>query len=217
MKRFFIIPAFLLSCHTQIDKGASLKQAKVDTIIQHDTIHIEGPKRDWIDGFTLTRDPDVDTIFHKPASYYLDDPACAEIASDFYYGILQPSDNGATAELLRYTCSDNNKLRPFYRWCLNITIIIQDGALAEYTGIPARQYAEKFPKEFFEYMDADTTKEKYINWTGAISYSGFYDIDDYKKPAAIRERMTRKMKQNCKDCNTAVMARIDKLAMDCFP
>lgn len=200
-----------------MDQRVALTQVIRDTIIQHDTVYTNKPARDWIDQFDLTRDPEEDTIFHKPASYYLDDPQCAEIASDFYYGRLQPSDDGATAELLRYACSDNNKLRPFYRWCLNITIIIQDGGLAEYTGVPARQYVEKFPKEFFEYVDADTSKEKYMNWVSAISYSGFYDMDDYKKTAAIRERMIKKMKQNCKNCDAQTMTRIDKLAIDCFP
>ena len=75
--------------------------------------------------------------------------------------------------MLSLVTTNDNNLRPFYRWCLNKTIQIEDGALAEYTGIPARQYAEKFPKEFFEYMDYDTTKEKYGDWVGSISYSGY--------------------------------------------
>jgi hypothetical protein len=91
------------------------------------------------------------------------------------------------------------------------------GALAEYTGIPARQYAEKFPAEFFEYMDSDTTKEKYEDWVGSISYSGFYDIDDYKNLKDIRNRMTKKMKQNCANCNEQMKKRIDTLVMNCFP
>jgi len=78
------------------------------------------------------------------------------------------------------------------------------------------QYAEKFPKEFLEYMDIDTTKEKYNDWTNAISYSGFYDEDDYKKPQDIRKRLTQTMKENCKNCDEQLEKRIDKFAKDCF-
>ena len=133
---------------------------------------------DWQEGFGLTHDTLVDSIWQKPVKFYLDQPGCSPLARDFYFGIFRPSDNDSTAELLELATTDNGQLRPFYRWCLNKTIQIQDGALGEYTGVPARRYAEKFPIEFFVYMDQDTSGSRYLDWTAAISYSGFYDYDN---------------------------------------
>lgn len=134
----------------------------------------------------MTHDPEVDSIWGKPVNFYIENPKCSPIAIDFYAGQFRPTDNRTTVALLILVTSTNNHLRPFYRWCLNKTIQIQDGALGEYTGVPARRYAEKFPKEFFQYMDYDTTGNKYADWTNSILYSGFYDEDDYNKPADIR-------------------------------
>ena len=112
--------------------------------------------------------------------------------------------------------TDNNDLRPFYRWISNKTILIQDGALAEYTGVPARKYAEKFPKEFFEYMDYDKSGEKYLDWTNAILYSGFYDLDDYKNSKKIRDNLIKTMNSNCINCDEKMIGRIEKFVKDCF-
>ncbi|WP_435522378.1 hypothetical protein [Chryseobacterium indoltheticum] len=112
--------------------------------------------------------------------------------------------------------TDNDSLRPFYRWILNKTILIQDGALGDYTGLPARKYAEKYPKEFFEYMDFDKSGKKYSNWTNAIMYSGFYDSDDYKNAEKIQENLVQKMIINCKNCDAGMNKRITKFAKDCF-
>jgi hypothetical protein len=207
------------SCNSnRADKNASVNANKVDTFIKHDTIYIsQSNNSDWQKSFNLSHDPDKDTIWGKPVSYYLNDKECATIAYEFYYGYFRPSDDGATDELLKYAVTDNNKLRPFYRWCLNKTIQISDGALAEHVGVPARRYAEQFPKEFFEYMDCDTTNGKYKDWVSAISYSGFYDIDDYKKPQEIRNRLINEMKKNCINCSGQLSKRIDRFAKDCFP
>lgn len=190
---------------------------KRDTVIIHDTIFIPNDNaRNWQEGFGLTHNPDKDSIWFKPASYYLSDKECSGLARDFYYGELCPSDNGMTDELLKLATTDNIKLRPFYRWCLNKTIALQDGALGEHIGIPARKYAEKFPKEFFEYIDIDTDHGKYNDWLGSIEYSGFYDIDDYKNPKAIELRMLKTMKANCKNCDSTIIKRIEKFAKECF-
>ena len=149
--------------------------------------------------------------------FYTDNSKCSPIAIDFYYGQFRPTYNYTTAALLSLATTNDNTLRPFYRWCLNKTILIQDGALGECTGIPARQYAEKFPREFFEYMDYDTTGDKYADWVNSILYSGFYDSDDEEKPAAIRNRMSKKMKENCISCDAQLKQRIDKFANDCLP
>lgn len=85
------------------------------------------------------------------------------------------------------------------------------------TGLPARQYAEKFPKEFFQYMDIDTASEKYKDWVGAIIYSGYYNNEDYKQLALIRQHLISIMTQNCKDCSIELQKRFDKFSNDCFP
>jgi hypothetical protein len=108
-------------------------------------------------------------------------------------------------------------LRPFYRWILDKTILIQDGALGEYTGVPARKYTEKFPNEFFEFIDSDKTGEVYENWYNSILYSGFYLHDDFDKPEIVRENFAKTMKSNCKNCNETMNKRINKFALDCFP
>jgi hypothetical protein len=216
---FAIFMMAFTSCNSKRgDKSLSVNRNRADTVVKHDTIYLNNVDApDWQKSFDLTHDPDKDTVWGKPVSYYLNDNECAGIAYEFYYGYFRPSDNGATDELLKYAATDNARLRPFYRWCLNKTIQISDGALAEHVGVPARRYAEKFPKEFFEYMDYDTTGDKYKDWISAISYSGFYDIDDYKKPQEIRDRLINRMERNCIHCNDQILGRIEKFAKDCFP
>ncbi|MFT4018350.1 MAG: hypothetical protein QM668_15400 [Agriterribacter sp.] len=214
--QFIVSLIFLAGCTDRESKTNDIsKIAYADTIIKHDTVFYNNDNN-WQDGFGLTHDPDKDSIWGKPVKFYIDNPKCSPIAIDFYTGQFQPTDNNTTAALLKLATTNDNNLRPFYRWCLNKTIQIQDGALAEYTGVPARQYAEKFPKEFFTYMDIDTTKEKYNSWANAISYSGFYDVDDYKKPQDIRKRLTQTMNENCINCSEQLEKRIDKFAKDCF-
>jgi hypothetical protein len=198
--------------------NTTIATTKIDTFRKHDTSQFspENNLRDWQQGFGLTHNPDKDSIWFKPVSYYLSDKACSKLASDFYYGRKSPADDDITDELLKLASIDNKKLRPFYRWCLNKTIIIQDGALAEHTGVPARQYAEKFPIEFFAYMDIDTTGEKLSDWIASISYSGFYDLDDSRKPKEIQQKMAHTMKSHCKDCDEKTISRIDKFTNDCF-
>jgi hypothetical protein len=215
--KFTVLFIFFAACSDRQSKTNNIQQsATTDTIFIHDTVY-NNNSRNWQESFGLKHDPDEDTVWNKPVSYYISDKECSGLARDFYYGELRPSDNGMTEELLQLVTTDNNKLRPFYRWCLNKTIQIQDGALGEYTGVPARQYAEKFPKEFFEYMDYDTTGNKYLDWVNSILYSGFYDKDDYKKPKDIRKRLIQTMKANCKNCSEQLKKRIDKFATDCFP
>lgn len=135
---------------------------------------------------------------------------------DFYYGAFRPSDNYTTSHLLGLATTDDTTLRPFYRWILNKTIVIQDGALAEHTGMPARLYAEKFPKEFFEYMDSDTSGQKYTDWTASINYSGYMDDEEENESGRIRARMTSTMQTNCHNCPGLLRERIKKFAKDCF-
>jgi len=97
-----------------------------------------------------------------------------------------------------------------------MTIIIEDGALGEYTGVPARKYAEKFPLEFFEYIDEDSSNQRYYDWVSSIEYSGYYNIDDYEKSKEIVDRMIKTMKTNCKDCDDKTNRRIEIFANECF-
>lgn len=207
----------LTSCSDRHDNNAAIQNSlHADTTVKHDTIFVNY-ENDWQQGFGLTHDPEVDSIWFKPVKFYVDNPKCSPIAIDFYLGQFRPTDNNTTSALLKLATTEDNNLRPFYRWCLNKTIEIQDGALAEYTGVPARLYAEKYPKEFFQYMDFDTSLGKYKDWVGSIAYSGFYDNEDYKKTVLIRQRLTTIMNKNCTNCSIELQQRIDKFAKDCFP
>jgi hypothetical protein len=84
--------------------------------------------------------------------------------------------------------------------------------LGEYPGEPALKYATKFPKEFFAYMDKDTSGQRYKDWTGIIAYSGLYDYTE--KPSTIRNQITSKMISNCTFCNSAIKERIIAFAKD---
>ncbi|MFN8254568.1 MAG: hypothetical protein U0W24_02690 [Bacteroidales bacterium] len=204
--------------------SCNLKNSKQSVKIQSDTIFINDTiyrnisyDKEWQKSFGLTHDPNIDSIWFKPVSFYLDDINCSGLAEDFYYGYLRPSDNGTTTELLKLATTGNTKLRPFYRWCLDKTIEISDGALGELIGVPARQYAEKFPEEFFEYMDSDTTGQKYKRWTNAISYSGFYDTDKIANDIDDRNiRIVSKMMKNLKIKDANLILRIKKFSVDCL-
>ena len=218
MKIFLFSISMLLAVAACTQKE-NIIQGKVsyrDTIFKHDTIYISN-QNNWQEGFGLTHDTELDSIWGKPVKFYINNPKCSPTAIDFYEGQFRPIDNRTTAALLELVSTEDKNLRPFYRWCLNKTIQIQDGALAEYTGEPVRRYAEKFPNEFFEYMDYDTTGGKYNDWVSAILYSGYYEIDNLKKPEEIRKRMTDQMKRNCKNCNDSLLNRFDKFALECFP
>ncbi len=213
---FISIILILVACSDRKSKGEIItKSQPADTIVKHDTIFICNDN-DWQQNFGLTHNPERDSIWGKPVKFYVENPDCSPTAIDFYWGQFRPTDNNTTEAFLKLATTNNDKLRPFYRWCLNKTIQIQDGALAEYTGVPARQYAEKFPKEFFEYMDYDTTNEKYEDWVSSISYSGFYGNEDYKKIDELRNNLTKAMKTNCKGCSETLINRVDKFAKDCF-
>lgn len=209
-----IVLTLLTSCSQNENKhSTNIKQEPKTPSMPLRTYPDSSGAKNWQQGFGLTHNPKLDTIWYKPVEYYLSDKECSSLAKDFYYGKLRPSDDSLTKELLKLSATKNSKLRPFYRWCLNKTILIQDGALAEYTGQPARLYSETFPKEFFEYMNIDTSGQKYIKWTGSIAYSGYYENEDYKNKKVITEKIIQKMKTNCKSCESE---KIEKFANDCF-
>lgn len=172
------------------------------------------PKMDWQVSFNLTHNSSIDTINGMPVKFYIENKKCDSLAITFYYGKYRPTDDDLITNLLNLSSTDDEELRPFYLWILDKTIEIADGALAEYPGIPARKYAEKFPEELFKFIDADTTKNRYSNWTDIISYSGFYEDDDYKNPKLIRKNLVSEMLKNS---SSKLQNRITKFASDCFP
>lgn len=220
----FIFLLLIVSCK-------NIHQSSEDAIIETETIESTPIKNvdskieiienqldsDWQENFGLSHDIDKDSIWNKPVRFYTDNPKCDKTAIAFYFGKFRPKDNEETSKLLQLVVSDDTKLRPFYRWILNKTIQIQDGALGEYTGVPARKYAEKFPNEFFEYMDIDSSGEKYSNWYNSILYSGFYPKDENKNSKIIRQDMIKMMRLNCKNCSEKTFKGVEKLALDCFP
>jgi hypothetical protein len=181
-----------------------LKVAAVDTT--------QTVRNIWIDRLNNAKYSLPDTIGGKPVSFYLDNPKVASIAKSLYKGKFRPEDNDTTTQLLTLVVTDDSTIRPFYRWCLDFTIQISDGALGEYPGEPALKYATKFPKEFFTYMDKDIAGQRYKQWTEIIAYSG---INDYtKKATEIQKEITSKMVSNCKSCNSDLQERIMTFAKD---
>ena len=150
----FTVLILLFSCKKEEQKYVSIPSSETEL-------------NSWQDNSKITHNLDQDTVWKKPVRYYIEDKNCSPLAKDFYYGKYKPTDEPKTEELLNLILTDNDKLRPFYRWILNKTILGQDGALAEYTGLPARKYAEKYPEEFFEYMDFDKSGEKTLYWADA--------------------------------------------------
>lgn len=224
MKRTLIlITLFLFSCETKnkssLEKNeeSQIAKPKVEKLKVTENSIIQKNQNAWQQGFGLTHNIDKDSIWKKPVRYYIENKNCSQTAIDFYFGKFRPVDDEKTEKLLGLVTTDNSELRPFYRWILNKTILIQDGALAEYTGIPARKYAERFPNEFFEYMDIEKSNEKYLNWCNSIMYSGFYDKDSFENPELIRKEFAKTMSKNCKNCDHTTIERINKFADDCFP
>ncbi|SEG41222.1 hypothetical protein SAMN05421847_2259 [Halpernia humi] len=208
MKKYFVlILIIVLSCNQKehVEEKRIVKKENIAKIT------------DWQEGFNLSHNPKNDSIWGKPVEFYLNNKNCDSTAIKFYFGKYRPTDEPETQRLLNLTPTNNDSLRPFYRWILNKTILIQDGALGEYTGVSARRYAEKYPKEFFEYMDFDKSGEKYLDWTNAILYSGFYDKEDFKDSKQIQTDLIQTMSLNCKNCDEKMKNRIDKFANDCFP
>lgn len=212
----WIIFSFVACQNPTNKKAEENKITKNDTIYIHDTVNINNESsKDWQEGFGLSHDPKKDSIWGKPVIYYIEVEECNPIAVEFYYGYIRPGDNGTTSELLKLACTDNQKLRPFYRWCLDKTLLVSDGALGEYVGVPARKYAEKFPDEFFEYLDREKDNKKYEMWTEAIQYSGFFDYPEFDDTKKLVNEHYRRMSMNLKDKSERNLKRVRKFANDC--
>jgi len=212
----FIVAFFIISCSkkTKSDLKNSDAVPMSRASIQKQTVSNATTNYNWQVSFKLTHNSSVDSVNGKPVKFYIENKKCDSLAIAFYLGSFRPSDDEATEKLLALTQTDDLNLRPFYRWILDKTIEVSDGALAEYVGIPARKYAEKFPKEFFTFMDKNATENRYDNWTEAISYSGFYENEEYKNPKLIREHLESIMLKNG---SNKLKNRIAKFSLDCFP
>jgi hypothetical protein len=207
MRYFIIVISFFIAAcnnNTQTNQQVSVDSSQVNVI--------DTTKKVWIDKLNQRHYSLPDSIGGKPVSFYLHNPKVASIAKALYEGQFRPTDNDSTTQLLSYVTTDDSTIRPFYRWCLDFTIQISDGALAEYPGEPALKYATKFPKEFFVYMDKEKSDQRYKQWTEIIAYSG---LDNYEeKPDKIQKQITTKMFDNCQSCNNSIRQRIDKFAKD---
>ncbi len=161
-----------------------------DTIWLKDTIYIRADPN-WQKYFGLSHNPHQDSVWGKSVDHYISDPECDALAFDFYYGNFKPGDNALTYEMLELVLTPNDKLRPFYRWCLEKTMSIADGALGEYPGEPARKYAENYPKEFIDYMNGQTDSSVYFTWVELISFGGLdeFNYDQERSYAEIVKRM----------------------------
>jgi len=198
MKIFYFLIFFLFSCDN--NKKSSEKTSEQTSLTPPQ------PKKDssdlainyWVDKLNGNKYYLPDSFANKPASFYLNNPDVSAIAKALYNGTFRPEDNDSTTLLLALVTTGNNETRPFYRWCLDLTIQISDGALAEYPGEPALKYAIKFPKEFLTYMNSDTTMGRYGRWTEIITYSGLPSFD--KDSAYNYNYIVRRMSGNCKDC-----------------
>jgi len=201
---FIMIFILLLSCNSN-EKGDKQKRAISRDIISHKDVYW----KDQVNGKLYLL---PDSINEKPISFYLNNAGVAQIAKDFYINKFRPSDNDSTTLLLSYLSTNDSIVRPFYLWCLDFTITISDGALSEYPGEPAIQYATKFPKEFFEFMDQDSTRERYKRWVEIIAYSGLVNYNaEYEK---IKTDVTGKLDANCILCNDSYKKRNEKFVDD---
>ena len=160
----------------------------------------------WIDLLNNKKYSLPDSIEGKPVSFYINNSKVAAIAKSFFKGEFRPTDNDSTTELLSYVTTDDSTIRPFYRWCLDFTISISDGALGEYPGDPALKYAIKFPEEFFNYMDKDSSGNRYKEWTEIIAYSG---LNEYNENQTLIEKTIKtRMRDNCHKCGEGTKNRI---------
>lgn len=197
MKNMMIVLAFFTACNNN-------KQTQQD--------NTTAKKPVWTDRLNGKQYPLPDFVGGKPVSFYLYNANIASIAKAFYRSQFRPGDNDSTTQLLSYVTTADSTIRPFYRWCLDFTITISDGALGEYPGDPALQYATKFPAEFFKYMDEDRSGERYKRWTEIIAYSG---LNDYSKPESeIQKEIINSLQQNCVSCSDDIKSRIKIFAED---
>ncbi|MBS1617213.1 MAG: hypothetical protein JST76_01755 [Bacteroidetes bacterium] len=184
-----------------------------DTVYVHDTIYISN-NYDWreIFGFRY-HDSGRDSIAGYPLDYYTLDTACSAYAIGFLGSSWRPSCDRMTDELLALAVRKDPKFHPLYVWCLFMTLRISDGCLAENVGLPARRYAEVYPKEFFAAMDQPRDSDMYALFIEAIRYSG--DEASEHSPDEVRAHIEARMLSHCTGCSAALHQRIHQFSVDC--
>lgn len=105
------------------------EQVSKGSVARNDTI--KRTSNFWVDLYGIRRHPESDSIDGKPVSYFLNNPKVASVAKRFYNGSFRPTDDDTTEYLLSLATTPDSLIRPFYRWCLNETIKVADGGLAE--------------------------------------------------------------------------------------
>lgn len=158
----------------------------------------------WKDRLTNREYIFPDTIAGQSVLTYLSRPDINPIAKAFFEGRYRPTDNDSTMLLFSDITTTDSTLRPFYRWCLNFTISISDGALGEYLGKPAFDYVKSYPEEFFLFIDQDTSGLYYKNWLEMIAYSG---LNNYNENFP-KSKITREIENSCLNCDQAIKQRI---------
>lgn len=153
-----------------------------------------------------------DTIAGKHVSFFLGHPLVAAIAKSFYHGTYVATDSDSTRMLLDNVLDTNSTIRPFYVWCLDAVIHISDGALGEYPGEPAFQYASLYPREFFEFMDDDPTGSRYERWVDMMAYSGPPAF--VKDPTDTLAALVRDMYEHIEPVDAHTRMRIRQLSTD---
>jgi hypothetical protein len=202
----------IVACNNKVTEQRSSDSSKtVHQVLTDDSTKKES-KRIWTDRLNGQQYPLPDSINGKPVSFYINHPKVALIAKALYKGQFRPGDNDSTTELLSYITTEDSTIRPFYRWCLDFTISISDGALGEYPGSPALDYAMKYPKEFFDYMDKDVSGQRYKKWTEIIVYSGLPDYT--KKPEEIEKGLINNINKSCYSCDVGTISLISAFAKD---
>jgi hypothetical protein len=172
----------------------------------------QSSKRFWHDRLTGRRYPLPDSIGGRPVASYLADARVSGLAKALYTGHFRPSDTDSTARLLALATTTNKKIRPFYRWCLEFTILLSDGALGDYAGKPALAYAIRYPQEFFVYMSKDASGQRYTRWVELMAYSGLTDY--YTSAVTIKKELVAQLRANCQRCSPRTDKRINALAAD---
>ena len=213
MRQIIIAFVFFTACNNNKQASQQTSTDSSTTISQKNSADTTNSyKNIWVDRLNGEKYSLPDTISGKHVSFYLNNPKVASIAKALYNGKFRPTDNDSTTKLLSYVITDDNTIRPFYRWCLDFTIAISDGALGEYPGSPALAYATKFPKEFFDYMDKDTSGQRYKQWTEIIAYNGLNDYN--KKKSEIEKEIISKMLLKCPSCEEEEKKLIKTFAKD---
>ncbi len=184
-----------------------------DTVYAHDTIYISN-NYDWREVFGFRyHDSERDSIAGHPLDYYTSDTACSANAIGFLSGNWRPSCDRMTDELLALSLRGDPKFHPLYVWCLFMTLRISDGCLAENVGLPARRYAEAYPKEFFMAMDRPGDSDMYAIFVEAIRYSGG-NASEHSSDET-RAHMEGRMLSQCAGCSATMRKRIHQFSIDC--